>query len=115
MADKCLLFTYGLLRPGAKTAPKSASAAWPDRVRGELYDLGEFPAAVGIGRPQGDWINGIVVEIDTAELTDLDAFEDVDSGEFHRLSVTSEAGHHCWIYEYGYALPLAAKKVASWP
>ena len=112
MADKCLLFTYGMLMP-SQSPPKSMSDAWPDRVTGELYDLGAFPAAIAIGNAS-DWFEGFVVEIDAEELPDLDHFEDVDSGEFRRITVTTEKGRHCWAYEYRQKIPPDLEKIVKW-
>ena len=103
MAEKCLLFTYGLLMPG-RSPPKSCSEHWPDRVKGRLYDLGQFPGATGLGQGDG-WVEGATLELDADELPTLDEFEDTDSGEFRRVLVTTEAGYIAWAYEYQLKIP----------
>lgn len=112
MADKCLLFTYGMLQPGA-SPPRTASNFWRDRLKGELYDLGAFPVAVKVGAA-ADLIDGFVIELDRDELPDLDDFEDTDSGEFVRKTVTTEQGFEVYVYEYGLPVPTTAPKIKQW-
>ncbi len=112
MADKCLLFAYGKLQPGA-SPPRTASNFWRDQLRAELYDLGPYPAATRIGTAD-DVIEGFVIEFDTDELTDLDDFEDTDSGEFVRRTATTEQGFEVYVYEYGRIVPAGSARIASW-
>ena len=113
MAAKCLLFVYGLLKPGF-SPPRSVSAQWQGRVRGRLYDLGAFPAALALGADGEPWLDGVVLELDADELPELDHFEDVESGEFRRLVVTTEQGDIAWAYEYGRAVPDDAPQITAW-
>ena len=77
---RCLLFAYGQLQPGLRP-PRTLHRAWPDRVRGELFDLGEYPAAVRVGTSE-HWICGYVMEIDQSELrAELDRYEEVERGD----------------------------------
>ena len=113
MTTKCLLFAYGLLQPGLKP-PRSLSQSWPDRVRGQLYDLGPYPVAVGLDVGSA-WLEGFTLEIDADELGALDEFEDVDSGEFARRVVTTGRGFTAWAYEYRRALPAHQPAIKKWP
>lgn len=113
MGAKGLLFAYGLLQPG-RAAPRSLTRHWPDRVRGRLYDLGAYPGLVKAGDPSEDWIEGVTLEIDVDELPVLDEFEDIESGEFRRILVTTESGYLAWVYEYGWEIPKAARALSKW-
>jgi len=112
---RCLLFAYGKLQPGQKQ-PRSMSRAWPDSVRGLLYDLGPFPAAVKIDATE-QWLRGYVLEIAENELVgDLDSYEEVDKGQYRRIRTVTEAGFDVWIYEYARPLPPgAAGPIDGWP
>lgn len=112
MQRKCLLFAYGTLQPGF-SPPKSMSNAWTDRVHGVLYDLGDYPAAVLIDKSM-HWIEGQTIEIDADELPALDAFEDVEGGEFLRKLVETEQGFVAWVYEYQKAVSDELVPVTKW-
>jgi gamma-glutamylcyclotransferase (GGCT)/AIG2-like uncharacterized protein YtfP len=112
MKQKCLLFAYGTLQPGF-SPPKSVSAAWPDRVKGELYDLGEYPVAVKI-EDGTEWIEGHTLELDADELPTLDEYEDVEGGEFARRLTETEAGHVVWVYEYVREVPEGLEAMRRW-
>lgn len=88
--------------------------AWPDRIRGVLYDLGDYPAAVQIASAT-TWIDGFTLEIDADELKLLDEFEDVDGGEFARRIVETELGHTAWVYEYQRSLAPHLAPIQRWP
>jgi|LauGreDrversion4_2_1035121.scaffolds.fasta_scaffold1392180_1 gamma-glutamylcyclotransferase (GGCT)/AIG2-like uncharacterized protein YtfP len=113
MAKKCLLFAYGVLKPGF-SPPKTVSESWEDRVQGDLVDLGSYPGACRIG-DSNNWIQGITLEIDEDELAVLDEFEDVDSGEYRRILVETEQGFYAFIYEFLGALPPDAPRLTCWP
>ena len=108
----CLLFTYGMLQPGCRP-PKSLRASWPDAVPGELYDLGLYPGAVNVG-DSPDWIEGHVLEIDEAQLPEIDEFEAVDKGEYRRKRVTTRGGREVWVYEYLRSICDAYARVERW-
>lgn len=112
MTAKCLVFAYGLLKPG-HTPPRSVSQHWPDRIPGLLYDLGNYPAGIQLGHA-ASWIEGITMELDQDELDLLDEFEDVESGEYRRIVVTSEQGFDVWAYEYMRAIPADLPPVPRW-
>lgn len=99
MTDPCLLFAYGLLRPGQANTPQSATVCWQDRVRASLVQLDGYTGAIDVGSAD-TWIDGYTLEIDRDELPALDAFENVDAGEYRRRLVTTQRGHCAWIYEY---------------
>lgn len=110
---KTLLFAYGLLQP-AYQPPRTLGRWWQDRVRGQLFDLGPYPAAVQVG--QGDaYFEGVVIEIDDSELAELDEFEEVDQGVYARLWTETELGSQVWIYEYRQPIPPNLKPQPRWP
>ena len=112
---RCLLFVYGLLQPG-QLPPKTVTQAWADTVRGELYDLVKFPAAIHVGQGSRSF-RGFVLEIAETELRDdLDRFEELDKGLYRRVRTMTASGHEVWIYEY--ARPIlqgATGPIESWP
>jgi gamma-glutamylcyclotransferase (GGCT)/AIG2-like uncharacterized protein YtfP len=112
MAEKCLVFVYGLLKPGIQP-PRSMSQSWADDIEGVLYDLGEFPAAVQVGAA-GSRITGYTIEIDTDELTALDEFEDTETGVYRRIMVETGLGHFAWVYEYIQPIPPGTPVITSW-
>ncbi len=113
MSKKCLLFAYGILKPGF-SPPKSISDSWEDRVAGDLYDLGSYPGACRIGESE-NWIHGVTLEIDEDELPELDDFEDVDSGEYRRILVETEQGFFAYIYEFLGTPPDDKVCLNTWP
>lgn len=110
---RCLLFTYGLLRPDFYP-PSSMTEHHPDAARGELFDLGDYPAAVHVGRAS-TWIEGWVVNIAVDELEALDQYEGVDHGEYARIETTTRSGQKVWIYEYRRSVPPGARAIRRWP
>ncbi len=112
---RCLLFVYGQLQPGRRE-PRTASRAWPDRTRGELFDLGPYPAAVRVGNSSQS-IFGFVLDVAESELTgDLDAYEGVEDGIYRRIRAVTEAGFNVWIYEYARPIPTSAVgPIDRWP
>ncbi|QDU59695.1 hypothetical protein Pan216_05270 [Planctomycetes bacterium Pan216] len=110
--DTCLLFVYGLLRPGIRP-PRTMRSHWPDRVIGELHHLGPYPGAIRIGKGSASF-EGDIVEIATSELPALDEFEDVDTGLYARIRTTTLGGHDVWIYEYRRPLSPLATPIERW-
>jgi gamma-glutamylcyclotransferase (GGCT)/AIG2-like uncharacterized protein YtfP len=94
------LFTYGTLRPPGQTAGKLLAGCeriGTGRVRGVLYDLGEYPALLLNGP---DAIDGDVWRCPVERLRGLDAYEGVADGLFRRVGV--RVGEWpCWIYVAG--------------
>lgn len=113
-AGRCLLFVYGSLQPGQRP-PQSLRGAWPDRVRGLLYDLGPYPAAVQIGRIEEEFC-GWVLDLSEGELKRLDAYEGVSEGLYRRMRTVTAGGRTVWIYEYARELPQQARgPLEKWP
>ena len=112
---RCLLFAYGQLQPGQR-APRSLTRSWPDRVLGQLFDLGRYPAAVRVGAAES-WFCGHVLEIAEIELVrELDEFEGVHQGLYRRIRTATESGFEAWIYEYTWPLPPTARgPIERWP
>jgi gamma-glutamylcyclotransferase (GGCT)/AIG2-like uncharacterized protein YtfP len=112
---RCLLFAYGQLQPHCRP-PRTLRRAWPDRVRGQLYDLGPYPAAVGTGAPDAPTFSGYVLDIATSELTELDQYEGVAEGRYRRVRVHTESGSEVWLYEYARPLPAGSlPTIEAWP
>ncbi|NIM50894.1 MAG: gamma-glutamylcyclotransferase [Gemmatimonadales bacterium] len=112
--DPGYLFLYGTLLPGrVPLALRSAAAQLgtprPAMVRGRLYDLGRYPAAVP-DEGAGCWIRGRVSSYTNgAILTELDRYEGYDprnpaASLFVRRqceAVLSGGGRlTCWVYAY---------------
>lgn len=110
----CLLFVYGLLQPGLQP-PRSARRQWKDRVRGRLVHLGDYPGAYDLDDAETTF-EGWVLEIDEEELSLLDEFEDVTSGQaYRRRRVRTQGGVEVWIYEYIGPRPAPSNHLESWP
>jgi len=109
------LFVYGTLRPGL--APPAIAAVvgtlqrlGPARVRGRLYDLGRYPAAVA-DPAEGGWIEGELVarRPGSPPLAWFDAYEGWDPAapetalfRRERVEAIDAAGRAvpCWIWSY---------------
>jgi gamma-glutamylcyclotransferase (GGCT)/AIG2-like uncharacterized protein YtfP len=90
-------------------------AAWPDRVRGLLYDLGPYPAAMQIGRVEQEF-GGWVLEISQEELERLDEYEGIAGGLYRRIRTVTMAGRVVWVYEYSGELPEQGRgPLDRWP
>ncbi|MAT15350.1 MAG: gamma-glutamylcyclotransferase [Planctomyces sp.] len=108
------LFVYGQLQPGIRF-PRGAELIGPDRVHGELYDLGKYPAAVTVGRTTSSFA-GYLISIPTTLLVELDEYECVEDGLYRRIEVETASGATAWIYEYLPTLPPhAIGPIESWP
>lgn len=96
-----LVFVYGSLRRGNAGAmsvrfPKATYVA-EGRVRGSLYDLGEYPGLVLDDK--ASVVTGEVYEVDDDTLDRLDKFE--LTSDYSRKQVEVEYGSertNCWIY-----------------
>jgi len=73
----------------------------PARVRGTLYDTGEYPALVLSGHAE---IPGVLVEIQPGAVAALDAYEGVAEGLYsrRRIAATTADGERvlAWTYVY---------------
>ena len=115
-----LLFVYGTLRPGdvrwALLEPFVVDDGVDDTVAGGLYDTGlDYPAAIFDGTSA---IAGRTCrfrhELIGEALIALDAEEDVDSGLYRRVIVTTGQGLIAWAYEYGTGLELTPIPSGDW-
>lgn len=109
------LFSYGTLQPGR--APKEIAAAvarlravGKGRVRGVLYDLGEYPGAV-LDETAAAEIEGTIFELPAGAdvLRQPDAYEEFDPASpmsslyirvLHPVTLDSGGVLMCWIYVY---------------
>ena len=96
-----LVFVYGSLRRGSVGAmsvrfPEATYVA-AGKVRGSLYDLGEYPGLVLDG--EASFVTGEVYEVNDDTLSRLDTFE--LTSDYRRKRVEVEHGSErtdCWIY-----------------
>jgi gamma-glutamylcyclotransferase (GGCT)/AIG2-like uncharacterized protein YtfP len=108
------LFVYGTLRhdtghPAAGLLERRARAVGFGLLRGRLYDLGAYPAAVRSAEPEHR-VRGIVYRLEPGLrevlLTDLDAYE---GAEYRRelAAVRLESGEtvSAWVYLYARTPP----------
>ena len=103
------LFVYGTLMPAD---PESAARdGWePDAVRGLLYDLGPFPALVGLDDPEAGWVEGYVQGgLSRESIRRLDAYEETDQGPYRRVRTTTRNNCPVWVYVYVRPLPPEAR------
>ncbi len=112
MAQKCLLFVYGLLKPGYQP-PRSLSQQWEDEIEGTMYNLGDFPAAV-LTEGSGNVVQGFTIEIDSDELAEVDEFEDIESKIYRRVMVETKQGFFAWTYEYLLPIPEGLTPIVKW-
>jgi gamma-glutamylcyclotransferase (GGCT)/AIG2-like uncharacterized protein YtfP len=109
------LFSYGTLGP--RFSRGREQSGWvADAVRGELYDLGPYPALVRWDDPDAGWVEGHARPTDADELSGvLDPYEGVDEGLFRRAATVTRAGRPVWVYVYARPLPQYARgPLARW-
>ncbi|SDF66648.1 gamma-glutamylcyclotransferase family protein [Mucilaginibacter sp. P25] len=112
------LFVYGtLLQPGNEFAAylnKHCKFIGDGRIRGRLYDIGQYPGAV-IGNTEERYIYGSIFMMDDPEtiLKVVDDYEGIgelyNHHEYIREKVdifTDNGDINCWMYLYN--LPVAA-------
>lgn len=115
------LFVYGTLRADAgfdasTLLARRAREIGPGRVRGRLYDLGPYPAAVPSPHPEHR-VRGLVYRIEEGLrellLGELDRYE---GAEYRRqvASVVLEGGEvvQAWVYFYA-RTPPPGREIAS--
>jgi gamma-glutamylcyclotransferase (GGCT)/AIG2-like uncharacterized protein YtfP len=116
------LFVYGTLRKGSRNSMHhmlagGATLVGQARMRGRLFDLGEYPGFVPSDTVPG-WVHGelYVLENSVEMLARLDAYEGCGPGhprphEFERLCrdalMQSGASAQAWVYVY--AGPVSGK------
>ncbi|MDQ7052104.1 MAG: gamma-glutamylcyclotransferase family protein [candidate division KSB1 bacterium] len=119
-AEVSLLFVYGtLMRGGANerflASPDRAQFVEEARVRGKLYDIGEFPALVPAEDDEPEsWVYGEIYALETPDilLKTLDVIEGVNEAYperslFKRICLTaySDSGEKTvWAYVYNQPL-----------
>lgn len=118
------IFLYGTLRRGASRDVLAHYAGVEfvasARVRGVLYDLGDYP---GLRLDAAaSWVHGEVFAVDGATLAGLDEWEGIDpvapeAGEYRRVRVAVQrddgAVESCWAYEIRAARCESAQVIAS--
>ena len=108
-----LLFVYGTLQPKFGLI-RASSEVWSDSIYGDLYDLGDYPGAVNIGR-SSTLIKGQILEVSAEELLKIDCYEGVYEGLYRRLKTRSESGATVWVYEFAMNIPESARTIDQWP
>lgn len=103
------LFAYGTLGPASNEEVRRDG--WlPDAVRGELYDLGPYPALVHLNASTAGWVSGYVRPVSLTELEqDLDPYEGTSEGLFGRSAARTRSGRWVWVYTYLRPLPPFAR------
>ena len=108
MTERHLLFTYGIL--------KGEAGARPATVNGQLWDLGPFPAAVGIGSILYGQIQGEIIEVTDKDLARTDQIEG-HPDHYERIETIAELPdgtmEKVYIYEYRRDLPERATLLLS--
>ena len=99
------LFSYGTLMP--YDLESAAREGWvPDAVRGNLFDLGPYPALVNLDDRDAGWVEGYVIGGMTPELIRLvDGYEETDRGLYKRLVTITRNDRQVWVYVYSRSLP----------
>jgi gamma-glutamylcyclotransferase (GGCT)/AIG2-like uncharacterized protein YtfP len=102
------LFAYGTLGPVGPEA--CARGGWmADAVRGDLYDLGPYPALRNWDDPGARWVEGHVRPVAPTELREvLDPYEGVDEGLFLRVALRARSGRDVWAYVFPHPVPAGA-------
>lgn len=94
------VFVYGTLRRGGRASAllRGCECLGVRRVRGSLYDVnGAYPALV---LEDAGEVEGEVWRCSGALLAELDQYEGVGQGLYHRVRVEVE-GTPCWTYVAG--------------
>lgn len=96
-----LVFVYGSLRSGSAGAMSvrfpNATYVTEGKVRGRLYDMGEYPGLMLDG--EASIVTGEVYEVDDDTLFRLDEFELTSDYSRKQVEVEHESERTgCWIY-----------------
>ena len=103
------IFGYGTLELG-EDPPKTVILDFDDKIWGDMFDLGDYPAAINVGVSE-NIIQGQVELIDEMELAKLDKRE---FPEYRRTKVTTFKGYSCWVYEWLDKIPFGAQRIEKW-
>ncbi len=116
------IFVYGTLRRGAtRDATKFFEGvvfAATARVRGRLFDFGDYP---GLRLDDSaDWVIGELIDVDESALVHMDAWEGISpagSGEYLRVRAEAERDDGtvdpCWVYEVSAAFAARRAEISS--
>jgi gamma-glutamylcyclotransferase (GGCT)/AIG2-like uncharacterized protein YtfP len=118
------LFVYGTLRKGfdlplQKRISRDIEWLGPSEIRGKLYDIGKYPAALPAGKNEKSVIRGEVIKInDPAKVMKLlDRYEGYDpkklrNSEYYREkeSLVLQDGKKVEAWVYWYNFPVDGKK-----
>ena len=117
-----LFFAYGTLKDlGQLTVVVGAAVqcrvVGRGRVRGILYDVGDYPALRPSPSPD-DVVTGVLLELDDAALADLDAYEGVADGLYVRarcaVHLDDGTATAAWVYVYNRATT-GLRRIVTWP
>lgn len=94
------IFVYGTLRTGGAKHGMIAGGEMlrAAKLRGTLYDLGPYPAALLRGHRL---VHGELWTCPAETVRALDAYEGVGNGLFRRVTARDEEGTRCWIWVAG--------------
>jgi len=99
--EKKKVAVYGTLRGMTLGTPIQMD----DQITGLVVDLGSYPALVTM---ETDLLIEVdVVEVDDETLAQLDKYEGVDTGLYHRANTVTLAGHEVIVYKFN-------RVVSSW-
>ena len=104
------LFGYGTLKMGIEP-PLTVQNWQPDIIRGDMFDHGQYPVAINIGKSQYGRIHGDVLYISADELPKLDRRE---GPLFRRIRTTTFSGVPVYVYEYRRAIPPKSPQIDNW-
>lgn len=103
------LFVYGELKPGY-FEPKTITKAQPDKISGDLYDLGNDAAVKDVGNSKRH-VDGFILEVSDEELEHID---DEEAPQFNRVQTVTWSGQQVWVYEYLKKIPKTSKLIYNW-
>jgi gamma-glutamylcyclotransferase (GGCT)/AIG2-like uncharacterized protein YtfP len=117
-----LLFAYGTLKDpkqlGVATGfPVRCAVVGPGKIRGVLYDVGEYPA-LRRSESEEDLVPGVLLDLDDTALDALDAYEGVADGLYvrERCAVRLDDGRssEAWVYIFNRSTA-GLRRIATWP
>lgn len=94
--EKLKIFVYGTLKFQERLGKRINTKA---QIRGDMFDLGPFPAAINVGKSD-NLIEGHIVEIYSYQLSILDIYEQVPNGLYERVTVKTVDGTEVQTYQF---------------
>ncbi len=100
------IFVYGTLRKGARAydwylSGEDTNYVGPAAIRGDLHDMGSYPAVINADEPRSEGIVlGDVFEVTDETLKHLDAYEGYPY-LYQREVVNTRDGQEVQVYVYG--------------